>query len=39
MTSGNIMAKALDDGGIGVYAVDTAKLLFTAGRAEREGRA
>lgn len=24
------MAKALVDGGIGVYAVDTAKLLFTA---------
>ena len=30
VTSGNIMAKALADGGIGVYAVDTAKLLFTA---------
>ena len=30
VTSGNIMAKALVDGVIGVYAVDTAKLLFTA---------
>ena len=30
VTSGNIRAKALVDGGIGVYAVDTAKLLFTA---------
>ena len=29
VTSGNIMAKPVD-GGIGVYAVDTAKLLFTA---------
>ena len=29
-TSGNIMAKALVGGGIGVYTVDTAKLLFTA---------
>ena len=29
VTSGNIMAKVVD-GGIGVYAVDTLKLLFTA---------
>ena len=30
VTSGNIMAKALVDGSIGVYAVDTAALLFVA---------
>jgi alpha-D-xyloside xylohydrolase len=30
VTSGNIMAKAQNDGGIGVYAVDTGKLLFAA---------
>jgi hypothetical protein len=30
VTSGNVRAKALADGSIGVYAVDTAKLLFTA---------
>jgi hypothetical protein len=30
VTSGNIRAKVMADGGIGVYAVDTAQLLFTA---------